>query len=40
MEFSTLGEPLKAEEIENLLKEYTKGSQVDYKKLVGALVGK
>ena len=40
MAFSTLGEPLKAEEIENLLKEYTKGSQVDYKKLVGALVGK
>ena len=38
--FLTLGEPLKAEEVENLLKEYSKGSQVDYKKLVGALVGK
>ena len=38
--FLTLGEPLKEEELENLLKEYTKGSSVDYKKLVGALVGK
>ena len=38
--FLSLGEPLKADEIDNLLKEYSKGSQVDYKKLVGALVGK
>ncbi len=38
--FLSLGEPLKAEEIENLLNEYSKGNQVDYKKLVGALVGK
>ena len=38
--FLSLGEPLKADEIDNLLKEYAKGSQVDYKKLVGALVGK
>ena len=38
--FLTLGEPLKEEEIDNLLKDYTKGSQVDYKKLISALVGK
>ena len=36
----TLGEPLKEEEIDNLLKDFTKGSMVDYKKLIGALVGK
>ena len=38
--FLTLGEPLKPDELDNLLKEYTKGSTVDYKKLIGALVGK
>ena len=38
--FLTLGEPLKEEEIDNLLKDYTQGGQVDYKKLIGALVGK
>ena len=38
--FLTLGEPLKEEEIDNLLKDFTKGSMVDYKKLIGALVGK
>ena len=38
--FLTLGEPLKEEEVDNLLKDFTKGSQVDYKKLIGALVGK
>ena len=38
--FLTLGEPLKEEEIDELLKDFTKGSQVDYKKLIGALVGK
>ena len=38
--FLTLGEPLKPDEIDNLLKEYTKGSTVDYRKLIGALVGK
>ena len=30
--FLSLGEPLKADEIENLVKEYSKGSQVDFKK--------
>ena len=38
--FLTLGEPLKEEEIDNVLKDCTKGNQVDYKKLIGALVGK
>ena len=38
--FLTLGEPLKEDEVDNLLKEYSKGNLVDYKKLVGALVGK
>ena len=38
--FLTLGEPLKPDELDNLLKEYTKGSTVDYKQLIGALVGK
>ena len=38
--FLTLGEPLKPDELDNLLKDYTKGSTVDYKKLIGALVGK
>ncbi len=38
--FLTLGEPLKEDEIDNLLKDFTKGGQVDYKKLIGALVGK
>ena len=38
--FLTLGEPLKEAEIDNLLNEYSKGKTVDYKKLVGALVGK
>ena len=38
--FMTLGEPFKTEEIDNLLKEYSKGGTVDYKQLIGALVGK
>ena len=38
--FLTLGEPLKADEIENLLREYSKGNQVDYRELIAALVGK
>ena len=38
--FLTLGEPLKEDEVDNLLKEYSKGNLVDYKKLVGAFVGK
>ena len=38
--FLTLGEPLKEEEIDNLLKDFTQGGQVDYKKLISALVGK
>ena len=38
--FLTLGEPLKENEIDKLLKDYSKGSQVDYKKLIGALVGR
>ena len=38
--FLTLGEPLKADEIDNLIKEYSKGNSVDYKHLIAALVGK
>ena len=38
--FMTLGEPFKPDEIDNLLQEYSKGSQVDYRELVSALVGK
>ena len=38
--FLTLGEPLKPDELDNLLKEYTKGSTVDYRQLISALVGK
>ena len=38
--FLTLGEPLKEDEIDNLLKDFTQGGQVDYKKLISALVGK
>ena len=38
--FLTLGEPLKEEEVDSLLKDFSKGNSVDYKKLIGALVGK
>ena len=38
--FLTLGEPLKEDEVDKLLDEYSKGSMVDYKKLISALVGK
>ena len=38
--FLTFGEPLKPDELDNLLKEYTTGGTVDYRKLIGALVGK
>ena len=31
---------LKPDEVDNLLKEYSKGINVDYKELVSALVGK
>ena len=36
----TLGEPLKEKEINELLKEFTQGGNVDYKKFIVALVGK
>ena len=38
--FLTLGEPLKENEIDSLINEYSKGNNVDYKALVIALVGK
>ena len=38
--FLTLGEPLKEDEVDSLLKDFSKGNSVDYKKLIGALVGK
>lgn len=39
--FMTLGEPLKENEVNELLKEFTdEGGNVDYKKLIVALVGK
>ena len=38
--FLTLGEPLKEDEVDKFLDEYSKGSMVDYKKLISALVGK
>ena len=38
--FLTLGEPLKEDEIDNLLKDFTKGGQVEYKKLIGGVGGK
>ena len=37
--FKVLGEPFKQEELDNLLKEFTTGSVVDYQRLVVALVG-
>jgi Ca2+-binding EF-hand superfamily protein len=38
--FLTLGEPLKENEIEELLNSYTQNDEVDYKKLIVELVGK
>jgi Ca2+-binding EF-hand superfamily protein len=38
--FLTLGEPLKENEIDELLNNYTENEEVDYKKLIVDLVGK
>ena len=38
--FITLGEPLQSEEVEKLVKDYSKDDKVDYKKLISALVGR